>query len=88
MTTVSGPSAVMFSPASMKAGLPLRFIIRLSDHTTSAEVTGVPSENRAFGLRWKMYFRAPSMTWYDVARSGTTDFRLPPLNVKSESYSA
>ena len=41
----------------------------VSDQTTSAEVTGVPSENLAFGLRWKMYFRAPSSAWYDVARS-------------------
>ena len=78
MTTVSGPSAVIVSPASRNAGLPLRLISRSSDHTTSAEVTGVPSENLALGLRWKTYFRAPFRTWYEVARSGTTFLKLPP----------
>ena len=40
MTTVSGPSAVTVSPASRNDGLPFKLISRLSDQTTSAEVTG------------------------------------------------
>ena len=52
MTTVSGPSAVIVSPASRNAGLPFKLIILVSDQATSAEVTGLPSENLAAGLRW------------------------------------
>ena len=85
MTTVSGPSAVIVSPASRNDGLPFKLMSRVSDHTTSAEVTGVPSENLAAGLRWKTNFRAPSSVWYEVARSGTTVLKLPPLKVSSVS---
>ena len=67
---------VIVSPASRKAGLPFKLIILVNDQATSAEVTGVPSENLAAGLRWKMYFRPPLSVWYDVANCGTTVLKL------------
>ena len=79
METASGPSVVIVSPASRNAGLPFKLIILVNDQATSAEVTGVPSENLAAGLRWKMNFFAPSSVWYDVASCGTSVFRLVPL---------
>ena len=46
---------------------------RSNENSTSAEVTGVPSQKRAFLRRWNVYHRAAlRFTSHDVARSGTT----------------
>ena len=68
---------VLISPRN--AGLPFKLIILVNDQATSVEVTGVPSENLAAGLRWKTNFLPPSSVSYDVASCGTSVFRLVPL---------
>src|SRR4051794_30730921 len=45
---------------------------RSKENFTSSAVTGVPSENLAFGRRWNVYTRPPSETSQDCARPGTT----------------
>jgi hypothetical protein len=45
---------VIVSPARRNDGLPCRVTLRVRENTTSAEVTGVPSEKRALGLRVKV----------------------------------
>ena len=46
-TTVLASGALTVIPAIKKDGFPLRLATRLSEKTTSAEVTGVPSEKTA-----------------------------------------
>jgi hypothetical protein len=53
-TTVSGSGAVAVMPAMRNDGLPLMLATRVSENTTSAAVTGVPSENFAAGLSLKV----------------------------------
>ena len=57
-TTVCGSGAEAVMPAIRKDGLPLRLTTRFSENTTSAEVTGVPSENFASVRSVKVYFFA------------------------------
>ena len=54
MTTVYFDGAETVMPASRNDGLPFRFWSRRSDHTTSAEVSGVPSAKWTFRLSWKV----------------------------------
>src|SRR5262249_21144188 len=87
MTTVYLDGAETEIPASRNAGLPFRFTSRLSDQTTSAEVSGVPSAKWTFFFSWKVYVFASELALNDETRSGTGCARSSPLYVNSVSYS-
>src|ERR1700723_2385705 len=85
MTTVYLPFADVLTPASRNDGLPRRLIRRLYENTTSAAVSGVPSENLMFLRRVNVYTFAWSETVYFVATSGSGWDTSAPLNCSSVS---
>ena len=70
MTTAYLPSAVVVTPVSRNAGFPFRLTRRLNDHTTSAEVSGVPSAKWTLCLSWKVNVSAFELAFHDETRSG------------------
>ena len=66
-------------PASRNAGFPLRLISRLSEKTTSAEVSGVPSAKCTFCLSWNVNVFAPFDAFHDCTSSGIGVVRSPLL---------
>src|SRR6185437_15084750 len=77
MTTVYLPLADTVMPASRNAGFPLMLIRRLSEKTTSADVSGVPSAKCTFFLSWNVNVFAPSDAFHDCTSSGIGFERLP-----------
>ena len=53
-TTVDASGAVTVIPARRNDGLPLMLMSRLKENSTSADVSGVPSENLMSLRRWKV----------------------------------
>src|SRR2546421_12530518 len=86
-TTVSGLGAVAVMPAIRNDGLPATFLVRVSENTTSAAVTGSPVANFAPWRRGNVYFLASGDAVYDEARSGTGLDTSEPLEVSSVSES-
>ena len=78
-TTVFASGAETVIPFINDDGLPLTFLRRLSEKTTSAEVTLLPSENLAFGSRVKVNSVAFAFTFHLEARPGTGVEASPPL---------
>src|SRR5262249_1140153 len=85
ITTVYLPLAETLMPARRGAGFPLMFISRLSEKTTSADVSGVPSAKWTFFFRWKVNVFAPFVAFHDCTSSGIGFERSPPLYVNSVS---
>ena len=84
-TTVDAFGAATVIPAISEEGLPFTFFKRLSEKTTSAEVTFVPSANFAFGSIVKVNSVAPALTFHFDAIAGTGVEASPPLYVRSVS---
>jgi hypothetical protein len=84
-TTVYLPRADGVTPASRKAGLPLRLIRRRNENTTSAAVIGVPSANRMSRRRSNVYVLPPPDALYPRAAISFGCETSPPLNVRSVS---
>src|ERR1700737_4026381 len=75
-------------PASRKEGLPLMFFIRLKEKTTSAEESGVPSENLTSWRRWRVNVLASLDPSWEERPQGSAFVTLLPLKVSSVSYIA
>ena len=75
------PSAVVVMPPSRNDGLPLRLTSRRNENTTSAEVSGVPSENLTFLRSWKVYVLASFEALNEAATLGSGCVTSAPLNV-------
>src|SRR3954452_1179231 len=85
MTTPYLPFALTLIPASRNAGLPLMLIRRLSEKTTSADVSGLPFAKCAFRFSWNVNTLPPFVAFHDETSSGIGCARSPPLYVKSVS---
>src|SRR5579871_1702505 len=85
ITTAFGPDAEIDTPVSRNAGFPARLTRRLSDQTTSAEVSGVPSPKCAFFFRLNVNDVAFLLTVQLDTSSGIGVVRLPPLYVNKVS---
>src|SRR4051794_10696269 len=72
-------------PVSRNAGLPLRLIRRLSENTTSAEVSGSPFAKCTFFFRLNVNVFAPFEALHVETRSGTGWAKSPLLYVKRVS---
>jgi len=72
-------------PAIRNDGLPLMFLVRMSENTTSAAVTGSPLANFTPWRRVNVYVLASADAVYEVARSGTGVETLEPLYVSRVS---
>src|SRR6185437_15537263 len=70
ITTVYLPAALTVTPASRKAGLPLMLIRRLSEKTTSAEVSGAPFAKWTFFFSWNVNVFAPFVAFHEDTSSG------------------
>ena len=84
-TAVDASGAETVIPFISEEGLPLTFFKRLSEKTTSAEVTFVPSANFAFGSIVKVNSVAAALTFHFDAIPGTGVEASPPLYVTSVS---
>jgi hypothetical protein len=84
-TTVYLVGAETFTPASRKDGDPFRLITRLKEKRTSAEVSGVPSENLTSRRSVNVKVLASFDTFHERAShgSGVVDW---PRNVTRVSY--
>ena len=77
MTTVYFDGAEVLTPASRKAGFPLMLMSRLSEKTTSADVSGVPSAKWTFFLSWNVNVFASLLAFHDCTSSGIGVVRSP-----------
>ena len=85
-TTVSGSGARTSSMPSMRNFVfALRLITRSSDHLTSADVIGLPLENRTFGRSVNVYVFPSGEAFQPVASCGFGVLRSSPSKVTSES---
>ncbi len=71
ITTVYFPCAETVMPASRNDGFPLRLISRLSEKTTSADVSGSPFAKWTFFFSWNVNVFAPFEAFHDCTSSGT-----------------
>src|SRR5213078_2336079 len=78
-TTVSAFGEAAVTPAIRNDGLPSMFLVRISENTTSAAVTGSPLANLTPLRRVNVYFLASGDAVYDEARSGTGLVTSEPL---------
>src|SRR4051794_16444644 len=85
MTTPYLPFAFTVMPVSRNAGFPLMLIRRLSEKTTSADVSGLPFAKCTFRLSWNVNTLPPFVAFHDDTSSGIGWARSPPLYVKSVS---
>ena len=65
------PDGLMTTPSSRNAGLPFRLIRRLSEKTTSADVSLSPFAKCTFGFRLKVNVFAPFDAFHEDTSSGT-----------------
>ena len=86
-TTVDAFGAETVTFASRNDPLAFRLISRRKVKTTSAEVSGVPSEKTTPLRRWKVNSFAPLVAVHDDASHGTGVVPAP-LNVTRVSYTA
>src|SRR5882672_9613127 len=84
-TTVNRPFALAVTPSSRNAGLPFRLTRRLSENTTSLDVSDVPSANRTLRLSWKVKVFASVLAFQDCTSDGIGCAMSAPLYVKSVS---
>jgi hypothetical protein len=77
--------AEIVTPSSRNDGLPLRLIRRLSEKTTSADVSAVPSANFAFFFSWNVNVFASAVAFHEETRSGIGWATSLPLYVNSVS---
>jgi hypothetical protein len=82
MTTVCSSGASTVRPAIRNEPLPWTFFTRLSEKTTSAEVSGVPSEKVMSSRIVNVYSVASSLTDHSDATLGSGSSALPPANVR------
>src|SRR5579872_5271963 len=82
-TTVEASGAVTVMPASRNEGLPLMLISRLKENSTSADVSGVPSENLMSLRSLNVNVFASDDAVYELATSGTGVAESEPLKVSS-----
>src|SRR5665213_3471389 len=82
-TTPYAPLGFAVTPASRKDGLPFRLTRRLNEKTTSADVSGVPSENLMSLRSVKVKVLASFVAVHEVATSGSGCATSPPLNFRS-----
>src|ERR1700759_4330910 len=71
ITTVYLPCGLITMPASRNDGLPFRLIRRLSERTTSADVSGSPFAKCTFFFRLNVNVFAPFDAFHEETRSGT-----------------
>src|SRR5262249_4943370 len=79
MTTVYFDGAANEMPLSRNDALPLMFCSRFNDHTTSAEVRGVPSAKCTFFFSWNVNVFTLELALNDETSSGIGCARSPPL---------
>src|SRR4030088_3138543 len=87
-TTVEGSGAKAVMPGTLREGGLLSLPSRSNEKTTSAEVSGEPSENATCGRSLKVNRRASSDDEYDSASDGTGVDMSPAANVSRVLYSA
>ena len=85
MTTTYLPFAFTVIPASRNAGLPLMLIRRLSEKTTSADVSGSPFAKCTFGFNANVNVLAPFDAFQDATSNGIGCARSSFLYVNSVS---
>src|SRR4051794_24439698 len=85
ITTLWRPCGLTTIPASRNAGLPLMLIRRLSENTTSADVSASPFAKCTFFFRLNVNLFAPFEAFHVDTRSGTGCARSPLLYVNSVS---
>ncbi len=85
ITTRYLPDGLITMPVSRNDGFPFRLISRLSEKTTSADVSGSPFAKCTFVFRLNVNVFAPFEAFHDETRSGTAWTRSPLLYVKSVS---
>ena len=78
-TTLYWPVALIVAPASRNEGFPFRLINRLNEKTTSAEVSGVPSEKTMPLRSVNVNVFASFDAFHDVATSGSGCATSAPL---------
>ena len=84
-TTLYLPVALIVMPASRNDGFPFRLINRLYEKTTSAEVSGVPSENLMSLRSVNVNVLASFEAFHEVATSGRGCATSAPLKRSSVS---
>src|SRR6476646_3449051 len=70
IVTVYFPCGLITMPASRNDGVPLRLMSRLSEKTTSAEVSGSPFAKCTFFFRLNVNVLAPFVAFHDETSSG------------------
>src|ERR1700687_6483206 len=78
-TTVEASGVETVIPLSRNEGLPLMLIRRLNEKATSAEVSGVPSENLMSVRSLKVKVFASDEAGYELATRGTGVAESDPL---------
>src|SRR6266566_1050405 len=88
VSVVAAPGAETLTPLSSTDGAPARLMTRLNENTTSAAVSGVPSENMTAWRRLNVNVLASSDDVNEAATAGTGLDSSPPSKVSSVLYRA